>query len=50
MASQPPAGSGLSPTSSAGPARGSEHPPEPSPTSWAKRRRATEAQPLGKPA
>ncbi|KAF4478398.1 hypothetical protein CGGC5_v013052 [Colletotrichum fructicola Nara gc5] len=45
MASQPPAGSGPMPASSAGPDRGSGAPPEPSPTSRAKRRRDTEAQP-----
>ncbi|KAF4480690.1 hypothetical protein CGGC5_v010555 [Colletotrichum fructicola Nara gc5] len=45
MASQPPAGSGPMPASSTGPDRGSGAPPEPSPTSRAKRRRDTEAQP-----
>ncbi|KAK0367850.1 hypothetical protein CLIM01_14792 [Colletotrichum limetticola] len=45
MASQPPAGSGPPPTSSAGPDRGSGPSPEPSPTSRAKRRRGAEAQP-----
>ncbi|KAF5502030.1 hypothetical protein CGCA056_v014371 [Colletotrichum aenigma] len=44
MASQPPAGSGPLPASSAGPDRGSRAPLEPSPTSRAKRRRGTEAQ------
>ncbi|KAF5500006.1 hypothetical protein CGCA056_v014967 [Colletotrichum aenigma] len=45
MASQPPAGPGSPPAPSAGPDRGSGTLPEPSPTSRAKRRRGTEAQP-----
>ncbi|KAF5518542.1 hypothetical protein CGCA056_v009557 [Colletotrichum aenigma] len=45
MASQPPAGPGSPPAPSAGPDRGSGTLPEPSPTSRAKRRRSTEAQP-----
>ncbi|KAF4473698.1 hypothetical protein CGGC5_v017335 [Colletotrichum fructicola Nara gc5] len=45
MASQPPAGPGSPPAPSAGPDRGSGTPPEPSPTSRAKCRRGTEAQP-----
>ncbi|KAF5500011.1 hypothetical protein CGCA056_v014968 [Colletotrichum aenigma] len=44
MASQPLAGSGPMPASSTGPDRGSGAPPEPSPTSRAKRRCDTEAQ------
>ncbi|KAK1634578.1 hypothetical protein BDP81DRAFT_395868 [Colletotrichum phormii] len=46
MASQPPAGSGPLPASSAGPDRGSGPSSEPPPSSRAKRRRETEAQPL----
>ncbi|KAJ0381771.1 hypothetical protein COL922a_013874, partial [Colletotrichum nupharicola] len=45
MASQPPAGSGLLPASSAGPDRGYGSLPEPYSSSRAKRRRDTKAQP-----